>query len=210
LQYIKDELDGSVSFRWSCRMAICGSCGMMVNGKPHLSCKTFLREFLPGPVRIEALAHFPIEKDLVVSVDGFVKKLEGIKPYIIPKTERKLEQGEYLQSPQQLAQFDQYASCINCMLCYSACPQFGLDDKFTGPGVLALLHRYNADSRDGGTAQRMEVLNAPEGVWSCTAVGYCSEVCPKGVDPANAVNQNKVNSAKDYFLRFISPKGAGQ
>ena len=83
-----------------------------------------------------------------------------------------------------------------------------LDPEFTGPGVLALLHRYNADSRDGGRAQRMEVLNAEEGVWSCTAVGYCSEVCPKHVDPAHAVNQNKVNSAKDYFLRFLSPKGA--
>ena len=71
----------------------------------------------------------------------------------------------------------------------------------------ALLHRYNADSRDAGSAERMQILNAEEGVWSCTAVGYCSEVCPKGVDPANAVNQNKVNSAKDYFLRFATPRG---
>jgi len=94
------------------------------------------------------------------------------------------------------------------MLCYAACPQFGLNPEFTGPGVLALLHRYNEDSRDGGREQRMEILNAEEGVWSCTAVGYCSEVCPKGVDPANAVNQNKVNSALDYFIRFLPKKGA--
>ena len=208
LQHIKDEIDGTLSFRWSCRMAICGSCGMMVNGKPKLSCQTFLRELLPGPVRIEALAHFPIERDLIVSVDEFVKKLEGIKPYIIPKEPRTLAEGEYLQTPEQLALFEQYSSCINCMLCYAACPQYGLDPGFTGPGVLALLHRYNADSRDGGRAERMQIVNAEEGVWACTAVGYCSEVCPKHVDPANAVNQNKVNSAKDYFLRFLSPKGA--
>jgi len=208
LQHVKDEVDGSLSFRWSCRMAICGSCGMMVNGKPALSCQTFVRDLLPGPIRIEALAHFPIERDLVVGVDGFVKKLEGILPYLIPKEPRTLAQGEYLQTPEQLEQIEQFSSCINCMLCYSACPQFGLDPSFTGPGVLALLHRYNADSRDGGRAQRMNVLNAEEGVWSCTAVGYCSEVCPKQVDPAHAVNQNKVNSAKDYFLRFLSPKGA--
>jgi fumarate reductase iron-sulfur subunit len=208
LQYIKDELDGTLSFRWSCRMAICGSCGMMVNGKPKLSCQTFLRELLPGPVRVEALAHFPIERDLVVSVDEFVGKLESIKPYIIPKEPRELAQGEYLQTPHQLEQFEQFSSCINCMLCYSACPQFGLNPDFMGPGVLALLHRYNADSRDGGREERMKILNAEEGVWGCTAVGYCSEVCPKHVDPANAVNQNKVNSAKDYFLRFLSPKGA--
>lgn len=207
LQHIKDELDGTLSYRWSCRMAICGSCGMMIDGQPKLACQTFLRELLPGPVRIEALAHFPIERDLVVSLDGFIAKLEGIKPYLMPKTPRTLAEGEYLQTPAQLAQFEAYSGCINCALCYAACPQFGLDPEFTGPGVLALLHRYNADSRDGGRAQRMEVLNAEEGVWSCTAVGYCSEVCPKQVDPANAVNQNKLNSAKDYFLRFLSPHG---
>jgi fumarate reductase iron-sulfur subunit len=208
LQFIKDEIDGSVSFRWSCRMAICGSCGMMINRMPSLSCQTFLRDLYPGPVKVEALDHLPIERDLVVSVQPFIKKLESIKPYIIPKEERTLAQGEYLQSPAQLAAFEQYSSCINCMLCYAACPQFGLNPDFTGPGVLALLHRYNADSRDGGRAERMEILNAEEGVWSCTAVGYCSEVCPKGVDPANAVNQNKINSAVDYFARFFPKKGA--
>jgi fumarate reductase iron-sulfur subunit len=206
LQQIKDEQDGTLSFRWSCRMAICGSCAMMVNGKPALSCKTFLRDLEPGPVKVEALAHFPIERDLVVSVDEFVGKLESIKPYLIPKAPRALDEGEYLQTPAELERFEQFASCINCMLCYAACPQYGLDASFIGPGVLALLHRYNADSRDGGRAERMPILNAEEGVWSCTAVGYCSEVCPKHVDPANAVNQNKVNSAKDYFLRFLSPR----
>jgi len=210
LQYIKDELDGTVSFRWSCRMAICGSCGMMINGRPKLSCETFLRDMLPGPLRIEALAHFPIERDLIVSVDEFVRKLEGIKPYIIPKEPRTLAEGEYLQTPHELEQFEQFSSCINCMLCYAACPQYGLNPDFTGPGVLALLHRYNADSRDGGRDERMQIVNAEEGVWPCMAVGYCSEVCPKGVDPAKAVNQNKVSSAMDYFLRFLSPKGAAK
>lgn len=207
LQHIKDDIDGTVSFRWSCRMAICGSCGMMINSEPSLSCQTFLRDLLPGPVRVEALAHLPIERDLIVSVEPFVKKLEGIKPYLIPKEARTLAQGEYLQTPAQLEKIEQFSSCINCMLCYAACPQFGLNPDFTGPGVLALLHRYNADSRDGGRAERMEILNAEEGVWSCTAVGYCSEVCPKGVDPANAVNQNKINSALDYFIRFLPKKG---
>ncbi len=94
------------------------------------------------------------------------------------------------------------------MLCYAACPQYGLDPRFLGPGLAALLHRYNEDSRDAGRAERKRLAGSEDGVWSCTAVGYCSEVCPKGVDPANAVNQNKINSAKDYFLRFAAPKGS--
>jgi fumarate reductase iron-sulfur subunit len=145
-----------------------------------------------------------------VNIEDFIDKLESITPYIVPKEPRTLEQGEYLQTPHELELFEQYSSCINCLLCYAACPQYGLDDKFVGPAALALLHRYNADSRDGARQERMQIVNAKVGVWSCTAVGYCSEVCPKGVDPANAVNQNKVASAKDYFLRFVAPKGAAR
>ena len=208
LQHIKDELDSTLSFRWSCRMAICGSCGVMVDGKPRLGCRTFLRDFHPRTVRVGALAHFPIERDLVVVMGDFITKLESIKPYIIPRTPRSLADGEYLQTPRELERFRQFSGCINCMLCYAACPQYGLDSRFIGPGVLALLHRYNADSRDGARAERMALVNAEEGVWTCTAVGYCSEVCPKQVDPANAVNQNKTASAMDYFLRFVMPRGA--
>lgn len=210
VQYIKDFLDGTLSFRWSCRMAICGSCGMLINGVPHLSCQTFLRDYYPAKVRIEALSHFPIERDLVINMEGFIDKLESIRPYIIPKEARALSQGEYLQTPAQLAAYEQFSSCINCMLCYAACPQFGLNADFVGPAAMALLHRYNMDSRDGAAAERMELVAAEEGVFNCTAVGYCSEVCPKQVDPANAVNINKTNAAKDYFLRFLSPKGGSK
>ena len=208
LQYIKDELDSTL--RWSCRMAICGSCGMMINGVPDLACHTFLRNFYPGKLRVEPLEHFPIERDVVVSAQDFIDKMERIKPWIIPKEPRTLEQGEYLQTPAQLEAYEQFSDCINCMLCYAACPQYGLSQDFIGPGLLALLHRYNSDSRDGGQRERMELVSAEEGVWNCTAVGYCSEVCPKGVDPANAVNINKINSAKSYFLDLVRPKGGAK
>jgi len=210
LQYIKDDLDGTLSFRWSCRMAICGSCGMMINGVPELGCRSFLRNYYPGKLRVAALENFPIERDLVIVADDFINKLTQIKPYLIPKQQRELDQGEYLQTPRQLEQYRQFSTCINCMLCYAACPQYGMDPDFTGPGILALMHRYNADSRDAGSAQRMELGHADAGVWGCTAVGYCSEVCPKGVDPAHAINQNKMGSAIEYFLRFIRPRGASK
>ncbi len=210
INHIKDEIDPTVSHRWSCRMAVCGSCGMMVNGEPHLACKTFLRDYHPNKIRVEPLANFPIERDLVVVMDDFIQKLESIKPYLITKQEKPLEDGEYRQTPAQLVRYQQYSMCINCLLCYSACPQYALNPNFTGPAVLALLHRYNNDSRDAGKNQRMDVASAEEGVWGCTFVGYCSEVCPKQVDPAAAIQQTKIVSTTDYMLSFIMPRGANR
>ncbi len=207
LQYIKDHLDGSLTFRWSCRMAVCGSCGKMIDGVPHLSCKAFLRDYYPNRVRIEPLEHFPIIRDLAVDQTDFVRKLESIKPWIIRGEEKPLEEGTHLQTPAELSTYKPFAGCINCLLCYSACPQYGLNGEFLGPAALSLLHRYNADSRDQGQDERMELVHAEDGVWGCTLVGYCSEVCPKNVDPAAAINRNKVTSTLAYFLRFLSPRG---
>src|ERR1700752_5318979 len=96
LQYIKDQVDGSLTFRWSCRMAICGSCGLMINGVPRLSCETFLREFYPGGVRIEPLSHFPILRDLVIDqTDFFDRKLPSVKPYVIPEAPKPLSAGTH-------------------------------------------------------------------------------------------------------------------
>ncbi len=200
LQYIKDRLDGSLTFRWSCRMAICGSCGSMLNGVPKLSCESFLRDYHPGGLRVEPLAHFPIQRDLAIDQSDFLDKLASVKPWLVPAAE---PERTHLQTPAQMEEFYPYSQCINCLLCYAACPQYGLNPAFTGPGALSLLHRYNADSRDAGKAERMAVVNAEDGVWGCTLVGYCSEVCPKGVDPARAVNQNKIESTKDYFFRLF-------
>jgi len=206
LRYVKDWLDGTLSFRWSCRMAVCGSCGMMVDGEPQLGCQVFLRDYA-GPIRVEPLAHFPIERDLAVDQSDFLDKLANATTWLVPADEGALSDGPRRQTPEELERFAQFSHCINCLLCYSACPQYGLDPRFTGPAVLSLVHRYNEDSRDGGKAQRMEVLNAEEGVWGCTLVGACSEVCPKAVDPALAINRNKIESAKDYLLRLLMPRG---
>jgi len=208
LQYIKDHLDGTVSFRWSCRMAICGSCGMMINNTPMLSCKTFLREFYPAKIQIEAMRHLPIEKDLIVNIDDFIGKLEGIKPYIIPKAARSLEQGEYLQTPAQRDKYEQFSSCINCLLCYAACPVYGLDPLFSGPAAIALAQRYNLDSRDEGASERLDILSNHEGIWGCTFVGECTQVCPKHVDPAGAIQQYKLTATTEWVKALVLPRGA--
>ncbi|GAB2717781.1 succinate dehydrogenase/fumarate reductase iron-sulfur subunit [Halomonas garicola] len=200
LNYIKDEQDASLSYRWSCRMAICGSCGVMVNGVPKLGCKSFLREY-PETVKIEPLAHFPIMKDLIIDMDLFLEHLTAVQPYLINESEESAE--PHNQTPEQMAKYAQFSDCINCGLCYSACPQFGLNPGFLGPAALTLAQRYNLDNRDQGKKQRLTQMNRDEGVWSCTFVGYCSEVCPKNVDPAAAINQGKVESAKDLLINLF-------
>lgn len=208
LNYIKDFLEPELSFRWSCRMAVCGSCGMMVNGVPHLACKTFLRDYDNTKVmKIEPLANFPIERDLVVDISDMIEKIERVKPYIIPSEENKnkpLTEG-YIQTPQQMELYRQFSQCINCGCCYAACPQYKLNPDFIGPAALTLLYRYNIDSRDAGARERLKIMSQDEGVWSCTFVGYCSEVCPKHVDPASAIQLGKKQSAMDYVIKMFKP-----
>jgi len=208
LNYIKDRLDGSLTYRWSCRMGICGSCGMMVNCEPKLTCATFLTHYLPGPVRVEPLRYFPIVRDLVIEMTEFMTKLRHVKPWIIRKEEKPLAEGEYLQTPEQLEAYKQFSMCINCMLCYAACPVYGLDPIFVGPAAIALAQRYNLDSRDQGAEERLQILSDHEGIWACTFVGECTKACPKHVDPAGAIQQYKLNSAKEWFKAFLMPWSA--
>ena len=205
LNYVKNYVDGSLSFRWSCRMGVCGSCGMQVNGEPSLTCAAFLRDHMPGPVRVEPLVNFPVERDLVVDMNGFMEKLDHVKPYLVREDEADDLGAEYLQTPTQLDRYKQFSMCINCMLCYAACPVIGRVDDFIGPAALALAQRYNLDSRDQGKQMRQDVIFQNEGIWECTFVGECSEVCPKHVDPAGAIQQAKLEGAVDYYKRLLTP-----
>ncbi len=208
LNYIKDRLDGSLSYRWSCRMGVCGSCGMTVNGEPKLTCETFLSEYGGGPVRVEPLRNFPVVRDLVVEIGDFMRKLVAVKPWIIRDQEKPVSEGEYLQTPDELDEYKQFSMCINCMLCYSACPIYGLEPGFIGPAALALAQRYNLDSRDQGSDERLEVLSEHDGIWGCTFVGECTEVCPKHVDPAGAIQRYKLTAALDNLKSFVIPRSA--
>jgi len=207
LNHVKDQMDGTLAYRWSCRMGICGSCGMMVNGEPKLTCATFLSEYAPGPIRVEPLRNFPVIRDLIVDIGDFMRKLVTVKPWIVRDEERPLSAGEYRQTPQEMDEYKPYSMCINCMLCYSACPIYGLDPKFLGPAAIALAQRYNLDNRDQGSGERMEVLSEHEGIWGCTFVGECTRVCPKHVDPAGAIQQYKLTAAKEWFQSVLLPWG---
>ncbi len=210
LNYIKDYVDGTLSFRWSCRMGVCGSCGMMVNRSGKLTCAAFLRDYYPKPIRVEPMDHFPIIRDLVVDINDFLDKLKSIKPWIIREQEKRLEEGEYLQTPAEKARYEQYSQCINCMLCYAVCPVYGNDKAFLGPAAIALAQRYNLDSRDQGRLKREEAVAAPDGAWMCTFVGECTRVCPKDVDPAGAIQRAKLASAVDWWKPLLLPWSKNQ
>jgi len=205
LNHIKDHVDSSLTYRWSCRMGVCGSCGMNVNGTPKLTCATFCKEYGDQPIRVEPLANFPVVRDLVVDMTGFMEKFKSVKPWLIRTTESPLEQGEYRQSPEQLEAYKQYSMCINCMLCYAACPVVALSPSFIGPASLALAQRYTLDSRDQGKAERAPVVASEEGIWECTFVGECTVVCPKHVDPAAAIQRAKVQTVTDYWKGILMP-----
>ncbi len=207
LNHIKDHIDGTLSYRWSCRMGVCGSCGMMVNGEPKLTCAAFLRHYYPKPIRVEPLANFPVIRDLVINLDDFMHKLKELKTWLIPKVDKPVSEGEYLQTPEELAHYKQFSMCINCMLCYAACPVYGLEPQFLGPAAIALAQRYNLDSRDGAKDERNDVIAGSEGIWECTFVGECTKVCPKHVDPAGAIQQAKLQATKEWWLGWLLPLG---
>ncbi len=203
INYVKDHMDTTLSYRWSCHMAVCGSCGMMIDGEPKLACKARVSDYANRRTRIEPLANFPIERDLVVVMDDFMDKLRRVKPYIIRKEDKSIEEGEHRQSPAELMKYKRFTLCINCLCCYAACPQYALIPEFLGPAALTMAHRYNQDSRDQGLAERHEEVAVAEGAWDCSFAGECSEVCPKHVDPAGALQQLKIATTVQWYKSLL-------
>lgn len=191
LLYAKEKIDHSIAIRFSCRMASCGSCGMKINGVPKLACYTQVRDYGDGQVTVEPLDHYPLVRDLVTDFEGFFHKHKNISPYLIRKnkTEQETSESEYQQSSRELDNFLQFSNCIKCGLCNAACPTVATDPFFTGPQALGQAYRYVADSRDEGTAERVELIDHNHGVWRCHFAGACSYVCPKGVDPALGIQR---------------------
>src|SRR2546427_12747168 len=145
-----------------------------------------MREVHLRAVSSAPLANSPLLKDLVVASDDLLSNLSSATPYIVCEDWGGLTK-EYTQFPEDVEACRQQSLCINCMLCYAACPVFGASPEFVGPAASALALRYIRDTRDEGADQRLARLNTKSGVWECTFVGECSVVCPKNVDPAAAI-----------------------
>jgi succinate dehydrogenase / fumarate reductase iron-sulfur subunit len=206
LDVIKDEVDGSLTFRKSCRMAVCGSCGMRMDGAAVLACKTPMKPLVEAghTATISPMGNLPVIKDLVVDMDPFWEKFRAVKPYLdqgdgdVPVKEWRVQQAE-------LDRIMKEALCIQCGCCVSECQSMEADPDFLGPAALAKAARFVGDVRDRGGKQRLELYNGPHGVWDCTRCYFCQERCPKGVDPRDAIA--KVGAAI-YQEGMHSDKGA--
>jgi len=186
LLYAKENIDASLSFRYSCRMGICGSCGMLINGRPMLACETQIKELPPGPIETEPLANYDTIRDLATDFTDFFAHYRFVKPYLIraDKDEQEKPAKQYPQTEKDRLKYLQFSYCIMCGLCDAACPPVAMDPKYLGPQALAASFRWMADSRDEGRAERAETVDHEHGCWQCHVAMTCSVVCPKGIDPA--------------------------
>jgi succinate dehydrogenase / fumarate reductase iron-sulfur subunit len=185
LLQIQDRVDGSVSFRCSCRSAVCGSCGMVINGSLNLACRVQLASLDSNELTLEPLPNLEVVKDLVVDMEPFWNAYRAIEPWL--QTQGPLPDKELLQSEEDRQKIDQYVNCILCACCYGACPVLNRDEEYPGPAALVRLHRFMADSRDHRPDSFVEKVNSDKGLWGCDTVLRCIDACPKHVRPTDAI-----------------------
>jgi succinate dehydrogenase iron-sulfur subunit len=184
---IRETIDDSLTLRCSCRGAICGSCGMRINGHATLACKTKMISVASegGTIQVEPMNNMPVIKDLVTDMAPFWSKIRQIQPWLQP--EGPLPTAEYTASPESMSHLSGVMSCIMCGACVSDCTVLEVDKTFIGPAALAKAYRFVADPRDAATSQRLNSLNQPGGMWDCTRCMECIQVCPKGVGPMDRI-----------------------
>jgi len=210
LDIIKDRVDGTLSYRKSCRMMICGSCGMRMDGGAVLACKTRMWDIAQSghvPV-ISAMGNLPIVKDLVVDMEPFWAKMRAVQPYVQPGYEVPPDGKEHRISQERMNVVHKEALCINCGCCVSECNSMEADPDFLGPQALAKGWRFVGDPRDGAKIDRLEELNSEHGIWDCTRCYFCQERCPKGVDPRDAIAKLGAESIKQGIDHDMGAKHA--
>ena len=189
LDAVKDKRDGTLAYRKSCRMAVCGSCGMRMDGGAVLACKTAMKPLVErGHVpTISPMGNLPVIKDLVVDMEPFWAKIRAVKPFL--QTEQHPGKEHLVEPPVQQANIGKEALCIMCGCCVSECNSMESDPDFLGPAALAKAQRFVGDQREDDDARRARLkdLNGAHGIWDCTRCYFCNQRCPKGVDPRDAI-----------------------
>jgi succinate dehydrogenase / fumarate reductase iron-sulfur subunit len=190
LMFIRRNVDGTLCFRKSCAHGVCGSDAMTINGVERLACKTLVRDVAEqenAVVTIEPLKSLPVQRDLMVDYTRFFDFYRAVKPFLIPAKEA--EQGEIVQTPDELGRFDDPTKCILCASCHASCPVVAEKDlEFIGPAAVVQAARFVFDSRDKGIEPRLDVLDDPHGVWPCENHFNCTRVCPRGIKVTKNIN----------------------
>ncbi len=187
LWYIMQHLDGSLSFRYSCRGAVCGSCAMMINGTITLACKTQIADLLPGKIKIEPIPRFKVLKDLVVDMELFLEKYRSLKPYM----KNDFSGKETLQSPAERQEIALSSTCILCASCHSSCPFTGFDPDYLGPATLTAAHRFTFDSRNEQSLAVLSDINQTKGALGCKTISRCTDTCPREIEPSKRIKDLK-------------------
>ena len=190
LELIKSQ-DTSVAYRRSCREGVCGSDGLNMNGKNGLACITPLSETVKNnKLVIRPLPGLPVVRDLVPDLTQFYAQHAAVKPYL--KTDTPAPEKEWQQSPEDREKLDGLYECIMCASCSTSCPSYWWNgDKYMGPAALLQAYRWLADSRDEATGERLDDLNDPFKLYRCHTIMNCAQVCPKGLNPAEAIGEIK-------------------
>ena len=199
LEYAKAEVDGSLTFRRSCRSAICGSCSMNINGVTGLACKTPCNQVTAqdGKIHIDPMPNFNVMKDLAVHMDPFWDKYSRLKPYLQPAEPDEKFERERRVSPEDMKKLVAVANCVMCATCYALCPVVSVDPAFAGPAAIAYAYRFIEDVRDDKRKERAAQIN-DDYLWLCAHCYACS-YCPKHVDPHERIVDTKRATLEEGF-----------
>ncbi len=190
LIYIKNEVDPTLTFRRSCREGICGSCAMNIDGGNTLACLKGHDE-VTGAIRIYPLPHMGVIKDLVPDLSQAYAQLRSVEPWLKSDTPSPPDK-ERLQSKEERAKLDGLWECILCFCCTTSCPSYWWNgDRYLGPATLLQAYRWIADSRDEAMGDRLDALEDPYKLYRCHTIMNCTQTCPKGLNPAQAIGEIK-------------------
>src|ERR671914_1692471 len=201
----RDTQDGSIGIRCSCRAAICGSCGVRINGKPTLACHTHLDKAAEtaadGAIVVEPMGNMPVLKDLIVDMDAVHwKKIQRVTPWLLPADDPP--EREYVVPPESMIDVTQAMACIHCGACVSDCLSMEVDPLFIGPAALAKAYRFVGDPRDAAAEERLrDLAEDPHGIYDCTHCFACIEVCPKDVAPMSQIMRLRRRATADYGIK---------
>jgi len=200
----RNDQDGSIGIRCSCRAAICGSCGVRINGKPGLACHTHLgaaaKTARNGAIEVEPMGNMPVLKDLIVDMDAVHwKKIQRVTPWLLP--EGPVPEREYVVPHENMVDVTQTMACIQCGACVSDCLTMEVDPLFVGPAALAKAYRFVGDPRDGQQFERLKDLaEDPHGIYDCTHCFKCIEACPKDVAPMSQIMRLRRIAGSDHQI----------